>query len=160
MLPINRIQAPFPVFYIPKYFIIEELVSRKVYERLKKEGRLDQAWALFDVRELMTIDALHEEYNQKIFINDWHKGGNRQHCGLRMDDSANVGSFFSQHKFARGMDKHFEKTSSDQARKDCLENPWRSCFKFITCIEMNVSWFHSDCRNWDKEKLGILKVYP
>ena len=159
MLNLNHITAPFPLFYVPKHFKIEELVSKRIHAKLEQDGLLERCWTLFDVRLLLTIDALRETYGERIIINDWHLGGSLNQCGLRMEDST-VGAEFSQHKFGRAADLHFEKTPSDKVRADCLKEPWKECFRFITCFEAGVSWFHFDTRNWDKEASGILVVNP
>jgi hypothetical protein len=155
----NRDKPMENLYYIPNHFRIQELVSRRVYERLKALGKLDSAWSLFDPRFLWTIDALRDAYAEKIIINDWDMGGHLQQCGFRGNDT-DQGAEFSQHRYGRAGDLHFEKTTSDKVRSDCLKNPWEKHFQFITCVEMGVSWFHGDVRNWDKNKHGILMVRP
>lgn len=163
MLPINRQSSRQnnmeSTFYVPEFFKPEELVSKAVYERLRKVGRLEQVWALFDWRVLKTIDMLRAHYGEPITINTWKAGGKLQQCGLRSIDTGQ-GAEFSQHKFGRAADLHFSKTTSEKVREDCLKNPFTEPFKFIVCIESGVSWFHFDVRNWDKTTLGILVVKP
>ena len=165
MLPINRSQANLKKnnmenqFYIPQFFKPEELVSKDVYERLKKLGKLEIIWTLFDWRVLKTLDFLRAHYNEPITVNNWMNGGNLQQCGLRWDDTTQ-GAEFSQHKFGRAADNHFSKTTAEKVREDCLKNPFAEPFQYITCIEAGVSWFHFDVRNWDKTTHGILVVKP
>jgi hypothetical protein len=50
-------------------------------------------------------------------------------------------------------------TSIDLIREDILQNKYPDDFKYITCIEMDVSWLHIDCRNYDKLNNGIKLIY-
>jgi len=142
--------------YIPKYFAAHELVPPSVYDALNGDER--RIFNLFDDRQLRTDDMLRERYGP-VTINNWKWGGNFKESGLR-DPRTGTGAAWSQHKFGRGTDKKFDKVTAEEIRQDILANPNNEAFQFITCIEMGVSWLHTDCRNWDKNKNGILLIYP
>lgn len=141
--------------YKPKNFELYELYPRHFYETW--QHRADILWQLWDDRVLYTLQKLRNRYG-KMNMNDWFWGGTNQYKGMRPFDCP-VGSELSQHKFLRAADPTPEDMPAEQIRKDILADPWQEDFKYITCIEMNVDWFHFDTRNWDKMKSGILKVY-
>ena len=135
--------------YIPKYFKIEELVSQDVCEPFNANQ-----WFMFDERILITADNLRLLYG-RMLCNTWMWGGDSQFRGLR-GLACSVGSQNSQHKLGRALDLIPLDTPVDQIRDDIIADPTREEFKFITAIEMDVSWLHVDCRNYDKAKKGLL----
>jgi len=134
-------------YYKPIHFITEELVPQKVYE-----DRGEKALELLDVRALITLDSLRNSYGI-IVVNNWHKGGNFNWCGLRTPDSPNYKSY-SQHTFGRAFDCHFKNVNVDIIRNDILHNP--DAFPYIMSIELGTSWLHFDVRNCDR----IQTYYP
>lgn len=143
--------------YKCKYFKIYELVYPELYNYAKQTGNINKLWNFFDEELLITIDNIRELNRSSIKINDWYWGGNYSLSGLRPYDSL-IGAFGSFHKFGKAFDLKFN--SIEQIRQDILNNPFQEEFKYITCLEMDVSWLHIDCRNRDKVNLGILKIYP
>ena len=147
---------------IPKreYFRIEEFLPRDFYDKYKGKG--ERLWLIFDDRALWTIEALRKRYG-KIILNDWlwRKNDPRanHYRGFRTFD-CKVGASLSQHKFGRALDSFPLEAGVEKIRKDIIDNPDEDEFKFITCIEMDVSWLHFDVRNWDRNKYGILKIKP
>lgn len=133
--------------YIPKYFIIQEYVPRWVFE---KWG--DKAWMFIDERQLIADDRLREEFG-RVVINNWHTGGNREWSGLRTSDSPYY-SQFSQHTFGRASDKLFLDNNVDGVRNEIIANPDK--YPFISAVEMNTTWLHTDCRNVEP----IKQFYP
>jgi len=143
--------------YKPKYFRLQELVPREIYENTPPErhGRL---WKVFDERLLITEDRLRERFGRAT-INNWYNGGNLQYRGWR-PFNCGIGSELSQHKFGRGADSNHADASPEEIREDIINNPDRKEYEFITCIEMDVTWLHKDIRNHDTQANGVLKVYP
>ncbi len=148
--------------FIPdkKYFRIEEFLPREFYHLYKYKG--DLLWLLFDDRALWTQEAIRKRYGRMV-LNDWlwrklDPKANR-YRGFRPFD-CKIGATLSQHKFGRALDPIPSDVTAEELRQDVLNHPTRREFQYITCIEMNVSWFHFDVRNWDVGKNGILKVYP
>ena len=141
-------------FYIPKHFKIYELVPKDLFEHYKK--RQYYLWGLFDYRTLVTADNLRKRYG-KMTINDWYWGGSNQYRGFRPPDCT-VGAALSQHKMARALDMIPKSTDAYRIRNDILNDSYHEDFKYITCLEIDISWLHFDVRNYDKQKNGILQV--
>lgn len=139
--------------YIPKYFGIKELVPPETYNAVANK---DSLWWLFDDRLLKTLDMLRDKYGP-VYCNNWDNG--LKYRGFRPED-APAGVKMSQHKRGRAADCHFKNVSVEEVRKAILTNPLAEAFKYITCIERDVTWLHFDVRNWDKFSKGILVVSP
>jgi len=133
--------------YVCEHFIIEELVSQKVFEE-----RGERAWQLLDPRGLITLDRLRKRYG-RMTINDWKWGGKNESRGLRTQDSPWYRQF-SQHSFGRGFDAIFSDTdnpiTAEEVRIDIQENKDHPDFEFIMSIELEVSWLHFDVRNCER----------
>ena len=69
-----------------------------------------------------------------------------------------VGAFFSLHRSWKGSDKIFLKYSADEVREDIFTNP--DNYPGLTCLEIDISWVHTDTRNHRKDLYGIKKVKP
>jgi len=145
------------MFYQPKHFQPEELISKALYDHLDQQGKLYLVPYFFDPRILETFDLLRDEFGP-ITINNWHNGGNLNQCGFRWKDS-DVGAEYSQHRYGRAGDVHASNHPAEEIRQDLFKNPKKECYKHITCIELGVSWFHCDVRNYDKIN-GVLQVTP
>jgi hypothetical protein len=144
------------MIYKPKYFQLYELLPRDFYEENKHLG--DRLWLIFDQRMLWTLDQIREHYG-KIIVNDWYWGGDNEYGGWRPFD-CEVGAALSQHKFGRAADPKPQECTAEEIRQDVKNASSIShIFKYITCIEEGVPWFHFDVRNWDK-KNGILIIHP
>jgi len=142
--------------FIPDYFELYELLPRIVYKDHK--DKVYKLWAMFDDRFLRTIHSLRKRYG-KMIMNDWYWGGQWYERGWRPWHTL-TGAMFSQHKWGRAGDLIPADYTAEEIRQDILHDPFHPDFKYITCVEMNVSWLHIDCRNRDKKKNGILLVYP
>lgn len=139
--------------YKCKYFDLKELFPPFIYNNTANKEVL---WWLMDSRILITIDMLRDKYGP-ILCNNWEQGLRER--GFR-DPSTLTGAKYSQHKHGRAVDLSFYKTTVDAVRNDILNNPFAEEFKYITCVEIDVTWLHIDVRNWDKTNDGILKVKP
>lgn len=142
--------------YQPKKFALYELVPREIFENTP-DSRRYRLWNIFDDRALVTLDRLRKRHG-KMNVNTWFWGGVSQYRGWR-PFSCTIGADLSQHKFGRGFDCLFVDADVKEVRIAILSADIEA-YEFITCVEMGVSWLHFDTRNWDKEKDGILKVYP
>ena len=126
--------------YLPKYFKLTELVSRKIYEK-----RGDMAFGLFDDRLLETLDQLREQFGP-LTCNSWAAGGDRQYSGFRASSEPYY-SPFSQHSFGRAVDL-ISKTHTCTVIEGLYLAPFRiyfifhciifscslnSCFTYILC---------------------------
>lgn len=142
--------------YVPKHFKSFELFPPDILAQNAYMG--DKIFWLIDDRVLWTNDQLRERYG-KVYMNTWYWGGNHQYRGYRSFD-CQVGAKWSQHKFGRASDLDFAEVEAEEVRQDILKNPFDPIFEHITAIEMDISWFHYDVRNWDKAKNDILQIKP
>jgi hypothetical protein len=118
----------------------------------------DVLWCLLDDRILRSADRLRQRYG-KCFVNTWPFGGSLELCGWRPATSP-VGARWSDHKWGRALDLHFETVEAAEIRADIRANPWREAFELITAIEADVDWLHIACRNRDKRNAGLLIISP
>jgi hypothetical protein len=142
------------------HFVKQELVPIVI---AKKFGN-DKILRLFDDRALWTLLMLRKRYEEGhkhpgLYINDYHFGGINQYRGWRPGNCP-VGAEFSQHKFGRAFDCIFRNISAEEVREDIRKNPTEEAFKYITAVELDVSWFHFSTENHNKEKYGILWIKP
>ena len=112
-----------------------------------------------DSRLLYTADQIRKRYNRSMIINDWHMGGVLENRGFREPD-CKTGAFLSDHKFGGAIDFNISGVSPEEIRCDILANPDIDDFKYISTIEMQVSWVHIAIRNRNKKYLNIELIYP
>jgi len=140
--------------YVPKYYKLYELLPKKFYEENRDKG--DTLWFMFDNRLLWTADQLRIRYG-KMSVNTWFWEGNSQYRGWRPWDCG-IGAELSQHKFGKALDLIPHEITSEEIRQDIKKDQNQNEFKYITCIEDNISWTHLDVRNWNRTKHGILFI--
>lgn len=128
--------------YKPEHFIIQELVSQDLYHKYKY--RQDKLWLIFDDRLLRVADQLRNRYGS-CYVNNWFWKKDLNYCGFR-EQGCGVGSPFSQHRFGRALDLHFNKVTAEEIRRDILAEIPFMC-EFIKGVENDVSWLHIDTRN-------------
>jgi len=144
------------MYYKPDHFELHEVFPRHFYKAHKHRGA--NLWFVFDQRILWTMDRLRKKFG-RIVINTWFWGGNSQYRGFR-PFNCGVGARFSQHKFGRAIDSVPLDYPVEKIRNQIINEPGNPDFKYITCIEKNVSWLHIDVRNWNKEQSKILIIKP
>ena len=129
--------------YIPKHFIVQELVTPHAYSRLG-----DSALVLMDDRILMALDAVRAIFDRPITVNTWHTKGGFTQRGWR--DDAEVGSRFSQHRFGRAVDFDVQGYTAEDVRQAIIDT-WRcsEALQGITRMEAGTSWVHIDCASID-----------
>lgn len=119
----------------------------------------EKLWFMFDRGIKYSMDRIRKRYNCPFVMNDWYWGGRNHFRGWRPMDCG-VGAFVSQHKFGRAADsKPVGKITIEEIRKDIIAEPWHDDFKYITRIEMDISWLHIDCGDHPKKLLGIKQIY-
>ncbi len=144
--------------YIPKYFKLQEMFPRDYYKEVYPQLG-DMMWILIDNRILFTADMLRERYGTMV-VNDWlwRTDNANNYRGFR-PHNCTVGAVFSQHRFGRALDCKFKNVEAEEVRLDIRSND-KYAFKYITAIELDVTWLHIDCRNHDKKKLGVKLIHP
>lgn len=137
--------------YRPKHFRLEELVDMDIYH-----ARGERAWELLRPDALLSLDLLRMRFGP-VVVNDWHRGGRYQESGLRRFDTK-TGAAWSQHKYGCAFDCKFTKASPQEVYAYVLENADE--FPQITVLEdiaYTPTWLHFDCRNTNREGIGVLK---
>ncbi len=128
------------MFYKPKFFDVWELVDQPTFERFG-----ERAWMFFNPVFLRSIDRVRHHFDAAVTINNWRSGGPFSQRGLRV--GTGVGAAYSQHKFGNAGDYDIAGYSAEEVRQEIISKPDHHDFELITCIEMDVSWVHQDCRN-------------
>jgi len=124
--------------YKAKYFIIQELVPKSVYE-----DRGEKAWQLIDIRLIENIDSLRHQLGVALTINNWNAGGSRDESGLRIAGQRYYKQY-SQHSFGRAVDiicSIKAETIRQSIRDKDIILPHPATF------ELDVNWLHMDVRN-------------
>ena len=133
---------------ISKHFKIQELVDRVTYE-----ARGEKAWELINPGLIETIDKIKETFPEgTMTINNWEWRGDRQWSGLRTPRSMYY-STYSQHSLGNAIDAVFSHYDVNEVRNYILDNPDE--FPNVGGVELDVSWLHVDCRNFE----GIKTFY-
>lgn len=144
-------------WYAPKYFKIQELVTKSFYNAAVSRGKPHYALWQFNPHVLMTADMLREKFGP-ITINNWVFGGNAQNRGLR-DADTTVGAPMSPHLRGAALDLIFHKVSAEEVRSHmrkcgCFSAGFKrdvpkdaECFRYIGRVEVDISWFHFDIWN-------------
>ena len=123
-----------------KYFKIQELVPKEMYERYK-----DKCWDFLDPRLIESIDIIKERFNKgTIQINNWLWNGNRNWSGIRTPDSPYY-SPSSMHSWGRAVDMIFSDYDPNEVRQDIIDNP--EIYAHIKGLELDISWVHIDTRS-------------
>ena len=133
-----------------KYFDVEEIASKYVCEKMKKE----EIYSLFDEKLKAVIMWLRIQIGRPIYANDWKWGGDFSQRGYRTNDDP----VCKKQKFAP-KSAHFEGKALDfdisgmraetvrewiRQHKDEAPHPFR--------VEAGVNWLHIDVR-------GMVKGY-
>ena len=135
-------------------FVLQEFVPKGMYE---KYG--DSCIWFIDNRIIEVAQFFRDRYGKPITINDWHKGGLRNHSGWRYPNSG-VGAPLSQHKFGRAVDLKWPGLSPYEVRED-IKNNWRE-FKNagLQAVEKGTdTWIHADIRYTGRPDILFLSYY-
>ena len=137
-----------------KYFKIEELVCRHVYEKFG-----DRAWMFIDDRLIETLNLLREKIlGVPMIINTWKDGGGYSQRGLRCNRCQIVrektSPYLSAHILGKGVDFNASGMTAEQARNEIIKAqvllPWP------IRLEKGVSWVHLDVYdNGDGNKVTL-----
>ena len=142
--------------YIPKNFIIEELVPPSIIQSYGAEG----SWQFLDTKLVWTIDKIREALGKKITINTWKWKGQFSERGYR-DPKSKTGAVNSMHKKGKAVDFDVEGMTAEQVRNWIRKNyKTLDCLKYITGMEKGVSWVHIDVRPYDRKALGLFEFNP
>lgn len=132
-----------------KYFTVEELVSKDVYDLLG-----DEAIKLFDPKALEVLEDVREILGIPLTCNDWHLGGDRDYCGYR-DLRCTIGAPKSAHKTGQAFDLISPILSASEMRKRiqlCAHK-----LRHNIRIEDDVTWLHIDVVGNHRQKIYLFK---
>jgi len=138
-----------------KYFKLQELVHPFFYEKFG-----DKAWEFLNPNILVVADAIREEINSSIVINNWNAGGDLKNCGLRPFNT-NTGAEFSIHKFGGALDLHFTRYTPTvvfgmiMAKKQYF---YDLGLRRIENVEHTPTWLHIDCANTQLDTIHVFRV--
>lgn len=133
-----------------KYFTVEELVSKEVYELLG-----DEAIKLFDPKALEVLEDVREILDVPLICNNWRSGGSRDDCGYR-DLKCSVGASKSAHKTGQAFDLVSNVLSANEMR-----NRIQLCAHMLRHnirMEDGVNWLHIDVKNTTSQKIITFKA--
>ena len=137
--------------YKPEHFKPWELVPPEIFGAFG-----DKSLAFLDARILWTADAIREHFNVPAVVNNYNSARPEEYVysdsGFRLSP---VGAAtYSQHLYGRALDIKLKGVDAETARIE-IKAKWKSepAFRFITAVELDVSWLHIDCRNTNSEQL-------
>ena len=138
-------------FYKCVNFKPEELVDRQTLERFKGD-----IWFLFNQRALIALDGIRNYFKKPVTVNNWYWNGSFQFRGFRPFDES-TGAKYSQHRLGNAFDLDVEGIPAGEVREEIIKNKDGVHFYLITCLEIDITWLHFDCRNIENR---ILLVKP
>lgn len=153
--------------YKCKYFIIQELVSKKVYDYYTKTLKYPESflWCLFDEEILKDLDLIRETRKKAIIINNWHLGGDLQQCGLRSNVEeivkAKRNPYLSGHCLAKGFDLHDRNGDNKGLYNHVYNLGKEGKFKKIKRVEnfsSTPTWCHCDGIDTADGKFQIFSI--
>ena len=133
-----------------KYFTVEELVSKEVYELLG-----DEAIKLFGPKALQVLEEIREILGVPLICNNWEHGGKRNYCGYR-EVPCTVGVSKSAHREGKAFDLISVKMDAAKMREILKANSDK-----LSCnirIEDDVTWLHVDTRSNHNQKIYFFKA--
>lgn len=139
-----------------KYFKIQELVSKQVYE---KYG--ESAWRFIDEKLIITLDQIREFFGKPIMVNSYGRGLEQRGLRTNMDDivvnKTKKGVIYvSQHGLGKGADLNVIGLSPQTTFKMIVKNQDKfPHLKRIENIKLTPTWVHIDVANTGKDKLVI-----
>jgi hypothetical protein len=125
-------------FYKPKNFILEELVSKDIFNRYG-----ERAWQFLDERMLMNIQAIRDHYGVSVTVNNWKWGGRFSFRGYDAFEFRKT--YISQHHAGRAIDFDVKAKTAEQVRNDIVSGTIKLPHPNVW-LEDNVNWVHMDVR--------------
>lgn len=133
-----------------KYFKIQELVSKEIYDEFGEDSLLQ----FKSDKALNSLFALRALIGLPITVNNWHIGGQFNNRGLRTQD-CKVGAKNSAHKKGLAFDIDVKGMKAEEVRQFILAH--QKELPFITRLESDVNWCHFDCVYTGKNQITMFK---
>lgn len=121
--------------YSPKYFKIQELVPREIWDKYK-----DASWQFLNPPMVSMLDVIRIRFG-KMMINNWADGGGFNLCGYRPFD-CKIGAQLSRHKFGGAFDIHPYSATVEEIKLDIMKH--RIQYMYLNRIEDVSNWLHID----------------
>ena len=140
------------MFKLTTNFQLEELVHPLIHEKVG-----DRAKDFLCPMLAYTWQAIRDELDEGITINNWLWGGNFVNSGLRLP-KGDIGADLSAHKFGNAGDGKFAKSPSSDVHRMIMDNPDK--FPYITRMESTLAtptWLHIETSS--KHRIGNIKVF-
>jgi len=149
------------------YYIIQELVSKKVYDYYMPRYGEDFIWGLFQEAVLIDLDLIASKWREKhssgVIINDWFWGGVYHESGVRCNVDSIVSKktnpYLGGHCLAIGFDL---KPQNKKYReffdfvKDLIIKKELKVFIRLEDFEKTLIWIHTDGL---RTKSGELEIF-
>jgi hypothetical protein len=136
---------------IQDYFNLAELTCPHVYEKF---GKI--AWSFFDMRLLITLEAIRMRINKPIYVNDWQIHGNFDERGFRCIECSLVQKaieekrlYVSPHMTGQGVDFDVQGLVAEEVRQYIIKN--KNLWPYAIRLEAGVNWIHLDVRGGDQK---------
>ncbi|MEG1574142.1 MAG: hypothetical protein RR293_07625 [Bacteroidales bacterium] len=138
-----------------KYFKIEELVCREVYNKFG-----EQAWMFVDNSLIETLEIIREKILcVPMIVNNWKSGGEFTERGLRCNlcklVSTKTAPYMSAHILGKAMDFDAKGMTAEQARKLIKKN--QILLPYPIRLEEGVPWVHIDVYDCGGGKITTFK---
>jgi hypothetical protein len=132
---------------ITDFFSLDEMVCPHVYEKF---GKI--AWSFFDMRLLITLEAIRMRINKPIYVNDWQIHGDFDERGFRCIECSLVQKaiaekrlYVSPHMTGQGVDFDVQGLVAEEVRQYLIKN--KNLWPYPIRLEDTVNWVHCDTRN-------------
>lgn len=143
---------------ISKYFKIQELVSKSVYD---KYG--DKCWEFINPKIIIFLDRLRKDLDKPITVNNWLWRGEFQQRGLRANKDPIVAIkkdyYLSQHCLGNAVDFNVKGMSTKEVYYYIINNynKYMDCISRIENIDTAPTWVHVDCANTNSDALVVFR---
>jgi len=154
--------------YVPEHFKLQGWFPPFFFNKLFPHYGI-RLWEYLDNRILITADEIRKRYNCPFIMNTWFsesmmeayglhqwRGYRDEFCPYLKKEKIDPFKNLSMHGKGSAQDSvPVGNISVEEIREDILRHPFKQPFQYITGLELDVSWLHIDCRNWNKRKYGI-----
>lgn len=147
--------------YVCKYFKIQELVSKRVFEYFTPKYGAGFCWKFFQEDILKELDLIREFHGQAIIINNWKSGGSLNQCGLRCNVDplvkAKTNPYCSGHTLGIAFDLHSKdnKKLFEDVQKMINDGTLKAFRRLESRQSTKDGWVHVDGMQTAGDKLEI-----
>jgi hypothetical protein len=132
---------------ITDYFNIAEVTCPEVYHKYS-----EFAWNFFDMRLIVTMEAIRMRLNKAITVNDWQSHGQFSQRGLRCPQCDLIQNIYAKdelfmdpHALGKAWDFDVQGMVAEEVRQYLIQN--KNLWPYSFRLENQVSWVHLDTYN-------------